>query len=118
MRPVLVVDDSTLVRRALVKGLAAAGLEVREADSVATGSRVDATEIACAVLDLELGDGDGVAIADALRAKDDTLPIAFFSAGADAAIVDRARALGPVFAKSDGPTDVVRWATDARSVAR
>ena len=113
MRPVLLVDDSALVRRVLAQKLAAVGLTVCEEDSVARGSQARVLDIACAVLDLELGDGDGVAIAAALRARDPRLPIAFFSGGADAPLLARARALGPVFAKGEGESAVVAWALAA-----
>jgi CheY-like chemotaxis protein len=110
MRKVLVVDDSALARRALSKALGAAGLAVHEESSVAAGASVDLGEMACAVLDLELEDGDGTEIATKLRASDPKFPIAFFSAGATPDVVEKARALGPVFSKSDGLPDAVAWA--------
>jgi DNA-binding response OmpR family regulator len=110
VRKVLVVDDSALVRRALSKALGAAGLAVHEESSVATGASVDVSEIACAVLDLELDDGDGTEIATKLRAQDARIAIAFFSAGAEADVIAKARALGRVFMKPAELDDVVAWA--------
>ena len=115
-RPVLVVDDSPFVRRVLSRRLAECGLGVREAASVAEGIAVPAGEVACAVLDLELGDGHGVALALALRAADAALPIAFFSGGAEADVLALARAIGPLFSKTEDPDAVVAWAVEAARV--
>ena len=52
-------------------------------------------------VDLELADGDGTDLADALLARRTTLPLAFFTTGASPALVQSARACGPVFVKPD-----------------
>lgn len=109
---VLVVDDSPVVRFALRKALLAAGLEVAERDSVASSADVAPHELACAVLDLELDDGDGIEVAARLRADAPELPIAFFSSASSDALLARARALGPVFAKPSGLDGAVAWARD------
>ena len=95
---VLVADDSP-VARAAVAGRVRAVCTVVEASSVAEAAAV-AGPFACAVLDLDLGDGTGVEIANALRARTPALPIAFFSGGAAPEIVQAARGLGLVFGKS------------------
>jgi CheY-like chemotaxis protein len=107
---VLVVDDSPVVRLALRKALLAAGLEVAERDSVASSADVAPHELACAVLDLELGDGLGIDVAERLRAARPELPLAFFSSADDEPLLARARDLGPVFPKPERLDDVVAWA--------
>jgi CheY-like chemotaxis protein len=109
MHPVLLADDSPLVRRVLSGQLAAAGYHVLERDSAGSASLPTSAPLACAVLDLELGDGDGVAVALALRDPDPELPLAFFSGGARAELAARAREVGPVFRKPDQMTDLVAW---------
>jgi two-component system, response regulator RegA len=106
---VLVVDDSQVARRALVGRLVAHGHAVVELDSMRTGSAASLDGVACAVLDLELGDGDGVQVADALRARNAQLPIAFFSGAPTSTLATRARAYGPVFSKPDDLERVAEW---------
>jgi DNA-binding NarL/FixJ family response regulator len=62
-----------------------------------------------ALLDLDLGDGDGDDVARALHARRPDLPVAFFSASTSAELVDRARAIGPVFAKPGELDAAVAW---------
>jgi hypothetical protein len=64
---------------------------------------------ACALLDLDLGDGNGVDVAEFLQIHQPNLPIAFFSGGASPAVMTRARALGPVFRKPDELDEAVAW---------
>ncbi len=108
-RTVLLVDDSPLARRVLARRLAAEGFSVREAPSAAAAREADGATLACAVLDLELADGDGAELAGALLARRASLPIAFFTAGAEPGVLDRARSRGPVFDKPDVAA-VVAWA--------
>jgi DNA-binding NtrC family response regulator len=99
------------VRRVLSKRLTAEGFAVREEGTAASARAVDPAGLACAVVDLELADGDGPDLAAALLARKASLPVAFFTAGASSALVERARGHGPIFAKSK-PTDVdsiVAW---------
>jgi len=70
---------------------------------------VDATECACAVLDLDLGDGDGVGVAEALRKGAPALRVAFFSSDTNGGLVERAKAIGPVFKKPDDLEALVAW---------
>ena len=101
MATVLIVDDSPVARHVLGARLRAEGLRVREAGSAASAEGIGSIEsLLCAVLDVELGDGDGIALAATLRARRATLPIAYFT-GADGALRGRAAAHGPVFSKDD-----------------
>ena len=105
MRTVLLVDDSPLVRKLLSRRLRAEGFAVHEEATAARGRAVDPGPLACAIVDLELADGDGPDLAAALLARNPGLPLAFFTATGSNALVERARAHGPVFAKST-PADV------------
>jgi len=107
--PVLIVDDARSVRTALVRLLRRAGITCIEAESVAAAAQVDATAIACALLDLDLEDGTGVDIAKALRARRPDLPIAFFSAASGSEVVFRALRVGAVFEKPDGFREALAW---------
>jgi DNA-binding NarL/FixJ family response regulator len=109
MRTVLVADDSSVARHALVRRLAAHDLNVHEEASARGAASVDATECACAVLDLDLGDGDGVGVAEALRKDAPALRVAFFSSDTDGGLVERAKAIGPVFKKPDDLEALVAW---------
>ncbi len=106
---VLIVDDSEVARRALANRLTAAGLDVVELDSARTGIGASLEGVTCAVLDLELGDGDGVEVAKALRSRDARLPIAFFTGAATSALAGRAKTYGPVFAKPDDLEAIATW---------
>ncbi len=62
-----------------------------------------------ALLDLDLGDGDGADVAARLRATNGALPIAFFTSERGTEAVARAAAIGPVFAKPDDLDAAVDW---------
>ncbi len=105
---VLIADDSAVARQTLARRVRAAGFEVVEHDSCATASTVDGATIACALLDCDLGDGDGIAVAARLRAAKESLPIAFFTASKDD-VTDRASAFGPVFEKPHDLERAIDW---------
>ncbi len=107
---VLVADDSAVVRLTVARGMRAHGCEVVETDSAGAASAVDAATLACAVLDLDLGDGLGTDVAAALRQAAPELPIAFFTSEQSGDAVERARAIGPVFAKPDDLERAIDWA--------
>ena len=87
----------------------AAGLDVVEHDSAASASSVDPSTIACALLDLDLGDGYGTDVAASLRKNKKSLPIAFFTSTRSGDAVERAATFGPVFAKPDDLDAAVAW---------
>ena len=99
MRTVLLVDDSAVARRVLARRLEAEGFLVCEASSMATARKVDCASLGCAIVDLELADGDGTDLARNLLEKRPALPIAFFTMGTAPSLVEGARARGPVFLK-------------------
>jgi DNA-binding response OmpR family regulator len=108
MRIVLLVDDSAVARRVLARRLEADGFQVSEASSMAAGRKVDVASLGCAIIDLELPDGDGTDLARVLLEKRPALPVAFFTMGTAPSLVEGARARGPVFLKPD-MSPVVAW---------
>jgi CheY-like chemotaxis protein len=108
---ILVADDSALARLSVTRRLRSGGFDVIEAASAmeATADAPGAQDFACALLDLDLGDGDGATVAQALRDCDPAIPIAFFSASATGEVMVRARAIGPVFAKPQDLDAAIAW---------
>lgn len=109
---VLYVDDSPLARAAARRLLVARGFDVVVAGSAAEAQAVDPVPLLGALLDLEVGDDSGTAIAEALRAARPELPVAFLTAAEEAPLLERARGLGPVFSKVSETDRAVAWLTD------
>jgi DNA-binding response OmpR family regulator len=108
MRTVLLVDDSPVARRVVTARLVPEGFDVVEAASVAAARKVDVFTLGCAIVDLELPDGDGTDLARLLAEKRPSLPIAFFTQGTAPSLIEGARGRGTVFLKPDlGP--LVAW---------
>jgi len=107
--PILLVDDSALVRVATSRRLAERGLQVTALGSWREAQDVDASGFAAALLDVDLGDGLGTDVAAHLRAGAPALPIAFLTAHEDGTLLDAARAFGPVFSKATGIGDAISW---------
>ncbi|HEY8089685.1 MAG TPA: response regulator [Polyangiaceae bacterium] len=101
MPPVLVVDDSAVVRRTIERRLQGEGLTVVADGSAAAARARDLTDVACILVDIELPDGSGCDLAKDLLARKPGVPVAFFTAGAAEDVLARARLLGPVFWKPD-----------------
>jgi CheY-like chemotaxis protein len=112
MPTVFVADDSALARLAIVRKVSAAGLAVVEATSAVLDVAVDVAGLSCALVDLDLGDGDGTELAAALRQRSPALPIAFFTGGAPADLLARAAAFGPVFTKPADLDRAVEWISE------
>jgi DNA-binding response OmpR family regulator len=106
---VYIADDSEVVRSALERRLTAEGVRVHSGGSAADSRSVTTRGFACALLDLDLGDGNGVDVAELLRVHQPDLAVAFFSAGASDAVTARARALGPIFRKPDDLEGAIAW---------
>ncbi len=111
---VLIADDSAVARAAVGRPLRARGFDVEERDSVASAATVDAADLACALLDLELGDGLGTDVAERLRTLHGQLPIAFFTSAKAAEVLAHAKTFGPVFVKPGELTDAIAWVLDHR----
>jgi two-component system cell cycle sensor histidine kinase/response regulator CckA len=99
MLPILLVDDSEVARHTVARRLRDEGYTVHEASSAADARRHPVASFACAIVDIDLDDGDGPTLAAELRAAAPALAVAFFSTGASAELVARSRAHGPVFLK-------------------
>jgi CheY-like chemotaxis protein len=108
-RRVLIADDSAVARVSVARRVRADGLDVEERDSVASAVSIDARGLACALLDLDLGDGLGTEIAERLRAGHDALPIAFFSSTSSPEVLAQAATFGPVFAKPEELDQAIDW---------
>ncbi|MDB4933189.1 MAG: hypothetical protein JWP87_161 [Labilithrix sp.] len=106
---VLIADDSAVARVSVARRVRADGIEVEEQDSAAGASSVDAADLTCALLDLELGDGMGTDVAERLRAGSGGLPIAFFTSTRTPEVIARAKTFGPVFAKPDQLDQAIDW---------
>jgi len=106
---VLLADDSAVARLAVARRLRADGFEVLEQASAVLPNTETLARVACALLDLDLGDEDGTAFGRMLLAHHAELPIAFFSGTASSDLLARARALGPVFAKPGELDAAVAW---------
>ena len=105
----LIADDTAIARAAVTRRLTAEGVTWMEARSAAEARAVDPATLSCALLDLDLGDGNGVDVAVALREKRPDLPLAFFTAGASADVMARATTLAQVFAKPDDLDRAIDW---------
>jgi CheY-like chemotaxis protein len=101
MPSILLVDDSEVARHAVARRLRDAGYEVHEAASAAEARACAPAGFACAIVDIDLDDGDGPSLVAELRAAAPSLEVAFFTAGASTELVERSRAHGPVFLKPD-----------------
>src|SRR5438045_2064199 len=106
---VLIADDSAVARVSVARRVRAVGLDVLERDSAASATAVDPSTIACALLDLDLGDGYGTDVAATLRKTKESLPIAFFTSEKTGDAIERATSFGPVFAKPDDLDAAVAW---------
>lgn len=108
-RRVLIADDSAVARVSVARRVRADGIEVEEQDSAAGASSVDTSDLACALLDLELGDGLGTDVAERLRENRGGLPIAFFTSTRTPEAIALAETFGPVFAKPDELDQAIDW---------
>jgi CheY-like chemotaxis protein len=97
---VLIVDDSKLARIVLGKAIAAlqpdwARLEAGNADEAI--ALIDAQGADVAVLDYNMPGRDGLALAEELRARFPSMPIAVATANVQDEIIARARAANATF---------------------
>jgi FixJ family two-component response regulator len=96
--PVLVVDDDDTVRAGMLGLLHAAGYVAHGyASAAAVLDATDATDATCAhcaVLDIHIGQPDGFALRESLRALAPRLPVIFVTGDDDPALAHRAAAAG------------------------
>ncbi len=110
---IVIADDCALTRLVLARELEKRGLPVTYVVSLSAGRALRAP-VACALVDLDLGDGSGTQLAEHLRERTPALPIAFFTASPD---TTEARRLGPVFRKPEGLADALAWVAAHARVA-
>ena len=108
-RIVLIVDDSEVTRAALTSRLERAGASVVSASSARDALALDASTIAVAIVDVDLGAGDdGVSLADVLTERNPRLRLALFTGEARV----RASATRTTFHKPDEVDRVIAWALE------
>jgi ActR/RegA family two-component response regulator len=106
-KTVLVVDDDAMLARIVGQVLQRRGLKVTLANSFEeafSGAQLHKV----GVFDIDLGDGNGVDLAEQLIALGRVSSCVFFTGGAEPTLLDRARTLGEVFRKSGGPNALVQ----------
>lgn len=113
-RRVLLVDDSSYVRARLSSALRAKGVEPLAVSHGEEALACDLASIDAAILDVELGDASGVALARALLARA-PLRVAFLTGNVRAATDQKAETLGPVFPKDWDLAPLLAWLLEARA---
>ena len=92
---VLVVDDDDTVRTGMLGLLRAAGYAPQGYPSAAAAlDACDPARARCAVLDIHIGEPDGFALRESLRALAPSLPVIFITGDDDPALVRRASVVG------------------------
>lgn len=92
---VLVVDDDDTVRTGMLGLLRAAGYTAEGYPSaLAALDACDPLRAHCAVLDIHIGEPDGFALRESLRALAPCLPVIFITGDDDPALAHRADAAG------------------------
>jgi FixJ family two-component response regulator len=92
---VLVVDDDDTVRTGMLGLLRAAGYAALGYPSAAAAlDACDPVRAHCAVLDIHIGEPDGFALRESLRALAPSLPVIFITGDDDPALVHRAGCVG------------------------
>jgi CheY-like chemotaxis protein len=107
----LLVEDDVQVNRATERLLSRVGHKVTACKCVGEALEL-AESFDCAVLDIDLPDGDGVTLAQRLL-DDGTVPlVVFYSGTTDHRIGARALALGPFVPKSAGGLELAKTISD------
>lgn len=115
LRVVLVEDDPELART-LERVLARYGHVTAVASSVAAAERLG-QRFDCGILDIDLPDGSGVALAGRMLDAGQLGAVVFYSASTDPDVIAEARELGPFVPKSAGTRELERALADAVSCA-
>ena len=106
MTQLLVVEDQPLVANAMRRALRAAGYDLTCASSC-SGAMHHAGYFPCAIMDIELGDGDGIELAEKLISLGRLGAVVFHSGCCDPLRESRARSIGELVMKSQGSVDRV-----------
>ena len=102
----LIVEDDPVVARAIARRLLREGYTVSVAQSC-RAARSAGMGFQVAVLDLDLPDGSGDALADELLRLGATRGVVFYTGSLDAAARERARGFGPLVDKSTDLEELV-----------
>jgi len=100
MAHLLIVDDEPATSRSLGRVLRAAGHSVVIAGSCAS-ARILEDHFDCAVLDIDLGDGSGIDLANELTARGSIARVVFYSGTMDDAVLERVMRTGPLVIKAE-----------------
>jgi DNA-binding NtrC family response regulator len=100
MAHLLIVDDEPATSRSLGRVLRAAGHSVVTAPSCASARSLE-ERFDCAVLDIDLGDGSGIELADELTARGSIARVVFYSGTMDDAVLERVTRIGPLVMKAE-----------------
>ncbi len=104
---VLIVDDEPVIGQVLAMHLRSRGFETTEVQSAA-GALAVARKFTLGVFDIDLGDGNGVDVAEALLQRRLVLDAVFYSGTLDDEVRSRASKLGTFVSKTIGIQAVVR----------
>jgi DNA-binding response OmpR family regulator len=96
---ILVVEDDAVIARHIVRALSRLGYCVQGARSCAEARAAARGVFRCGVFDIELGDGDGVALAEALLGEQLVRKVVFYTGSLDPHSRRRALAMGSVVDK-------------------
>jgi DNA-binding response OmpR family regulator len=113
---VVLVEDDPEVARTIERVLARYGHVTTIAPSVAAAEQLGLS-FDCGILDIDLPDGSGVALAARLLDNGQLGAVVFHSASTDAAVIAEARELGPFVFKSAGTRELERALAEAVSCA-
>ena len=116
LRVILVEDDPELART-VERVLARYGHVTAIAPNVAAAERLGGQSFDCGILDIDLPDGSGVALATRMLDAGQVGAVVFYSASTDLDVLAEARELGPFVAKSEGTRALERALAEAVSCA-
>ena len=115
LRVILVEDDPELART-VERVLARYGHITALAPNVAAAERLGQS-FDCGILDIDLPDGSGVALATRMLDAGQVGAVVFYSASTDPDVIAEARELGPFVPKSAGTRELERALAEAVSCA-
>lgn len=104
MARILLVDDEPAILKSVARILSGSGHEVQTATCRDDLALIDCTSLDVVVMDIDLGDDDGVALAAEMAQRGDVDAILFHTANTNDDTLARAAALGVVMPKGElGP---------------
>ena len=113
----LVVEDDELLARAVERLLIRVGYEVVVRNSCAAALAVE-DPFDLGVFDLDLPDGDGLAVAEQLMARGSLKRAVFFSGSSNPDLRKRASRLGPITEKSGGISTLLALIEESLTMRR